>query len=227
MRLRRKPWARPELDACSFYVKDPYATAGRWRAAFARPEAPLWLELGCGKGGFVAEAAARCPQANFLAVDIKSEVLALAKRACEREFAQRGRECDNLRLAAFDIGRIASVFTSEDTVERIYINFPNPWPKEKHKKRRLTHSVALEHYRAFLADGGRIYFKTDDRELFDDSLDYFEAGGFEIAAAVADLYVTRPPRASLTEHERMFLDEGRVIYYAEAVKGGEKLRANG
>ena len=219
MRLRRKPWARPELDACSFYVKDPYAAAGSWRAAFVRPDAPLWLELGCGKGGFIAETAARCPDINFLAVDIKSEVLALAKRACEREFARLGRETDNIRLAAFDIARIASVFTSADRVERIYISFPNPWPKEKHKKRRLTHSITLEHYRAFLADGARIYFKTDDRELFDDSLDYFETAGFEVTAAVADLYAASPPRGSLTEHERMFLDEGRVIYYAEAVKG--------
>lgn len=218
MRIRHKPWAQPELDACPFFIKDSYGMAEKWRSAFARPEAPLFVELGCGKGAFVAAEAPRNPQFNFLEVDIKSEVLMIAKRAAEHEFDTLHRTPDNIGIAAFDIERISTVMTAADSVDRLYINFPNPWPKPRHRKRRLTHPRALLHYRTFLRDGAVVHFKTDDTELFCDSLEYFELCGYELRRVSADLYSETKPRGPMTEHEKMFTDRGLPIHYIEAVK---------
>ncbi len=218
MRIRRKPWARPELDACGFYVKDAPSLLGHWHESFVRQQ-PIQLELGCGKGGFIAATAAKNKNTNYIAVDIKSEVLALTKRHIEQEYAKLNETVDNIKLFSFDIARIELVFNEADTVESIYINFPNPWPKECHKKRRLTHTRQLENYRIFLRDGGHVYFKTDDDELFNDSLEYFETSGFCIVSCIDDLYENGlPSDAIITEHERMFYDAGLKIHYIEALK---------
>ena len=216
MRMRRKPWARPELAASPFcydeYSNDPTQYRGAWRQQFSRPEAPLWLELGCGKGGYVAQAALRWPQANFIAVDIKSEVLVLAKRSVEAAFAAAGKpEVDNVKIVAQEIGLIERLLSAEDKVERIFINFCNPWPKECHNKRRLTHPRQLILYREFLAEGAEIWFKTDDDELFEASLQYFPDAGFEILQVARDLHENEPEDNLRTEHEEMFSSQGIPI----------------
>ena len=177
MRIRRKPWARPELAACPFCIDDPENHIGHWRELFPKRQ-PLHLELGCGKGGFMAQKAVQNPQINFLAVDIKSDILGLTKRNIEKAYEQAGKEVDNVRIFAYDIERILQVLDRNDEVERIYINFCNPWPKKKHKKKRLTYPRQLFFYQEFLKDGGEIWFKTDDDELFEESLDYFAMCGF-------------------------------------------------
>ena len=216
MRMRRKPWARPELAASPFcydeYSNDPTQYRGAWRQQFARPDAPLWLELGCGKGGFAAQAALHWPQANFIAVDIKSEVLVLAKRSVEAAFAAAGKpEVDNVKIVAQEIGLIERLLNAQDRVERIFINFCNPWPKECHNKRRLTHPRQLILYREFLAEGAEIWFKTDDDELFEASLQYFPDAGFEILQVTHDLHADEPADNLRTEHEEMFSSQGIPI----------------
>lgn len=218
MRIRRKPWARPELDACGFYIKDAPSLLGRWHESFERRQ-PIQLELGCGKGGFIAATAAKNKDINFIAIDIKSEVLVLTKRHIEEAYKERSETIDNIKIFSFDIARINMVFNEADVVDSIYINFPNPWPKECHKKRRLTHIRQLKSYRAFLRNGGHIYFKTDDDELFGDSLEYFEASGFAVVSCIDDLYENGLPEdAVVTEHERMFYDAGLKIHFIEAIK---------
>ena len=170
MRIRRKPWARPELAACPFCIDDPENHIGHWQELFPKRQL-LHLELGCGKGGFMAQKAVQNPQINFLAVDIKSDILGLTKRNIEKAYEQAGKEVDNVRIFAYDIERILQVLDRNDEVERIYINFCNPWPKKKHKKKRLTYPRQLFFYQEFLKDGGEIWFKTDDDELFEESLD--------------------------------------------------------
>ncbi len=219
MRMRRKPWARPELAACPFFIDDAAAMLGRWQGAFARPGQPLVLEIGCGKGGFIAHEAAVHPERNYLVLDIKSEVLAVAKRAAEREFAAAGRPVDNLLSASWDIERIGQILDARDAVAALYINFPNPWPKPKHWKRRLTHPRQLALYRAFLADGAPVRFKTDDDGLFRASARYFSASGYAVERIEPDLYAGGAPAgAVLTEHEEMFLAQGLPIHYIEARK---------
>lgn len=127
---------------------------------------PLQLELGCGKGGFMAQLALQNPNVNYLAVDIKSEVLAVGRRNIVKLFEENGRPVDNIALMSQDIERIDQMLSPDDQIERIYINFCNPWPKAKHKKRRLTFPKQLNLYKTFLAKGGEIRFKTDDKALF-------------------------------------------------------------
>lgn len=210
MRMRRKPWARPELDASDLYIKNPHDFYGKWQSAFAK-EQPLYLELGCGKGGFISKKAMLNPCVNFLAFDIKSEVLACAKRNIEAEFLKAEQTASNVKIAAFDIERLPMVISESDVVERIYINFCNPWPKEKHKKRRLTYPKQLKSYQTFLKNGGEIFFKTDDDELFTESLDYFKDSGFEISFITYDMQQSSLPENIITEHEKMFMEQGIKI----------------
>ena len=210
MRIRRKPWARPELAACPFCIDDPENHIGHWHELFPKRQ-PLHLELGCGKGGFMAQKALQNPQINFLAVDIKSDILGLTKRNIEKAYEQAGKEVDNVRIFAYDIERILQVLDRNDEVERIYINFCNPWPKKKHKKKRLTYPRQLFFYQEFLKDGGEIWFKTDDDELFEESLDYFAMCGFTQKFITYDLAASGFAENIVTEHEQMFMDQGIKI----------------
>lgn len=215
MHIRRKPWARPELAACRFYVPDPVEHRGRWGEEFAQ-RAPLHLELGCGKGGFLSALAPEHPELNFLGVDINSDVLGLAKRKLEAAYRERGLEPDNVRILSWDIERIGMMLSPEDGVERIYINFCNPWPKRAQQKKRLTHTRQLLSYAAFLKPGGELRFKTDDDGLFEDSLVYLEGAGYRVIFLTRDLHASGFEGNIPTEHERMFSDMGIPIKFCIA-----------
>lgn len=208
MRIRHKPWAKPELEACNFYVKLPADQKGRWTELFKEPDRPLYVELGCGKGGFISQAAPAHPEVNFIAMDIKNEMLVLAKRKLELAFEALGRTPDNVRVAIQNIERLDLAWDENDRADRIYINFCNPWPKAKHHKHRLTHTRQLEKYKTFLKDGGEIRFKTDSDILFKSSVRYFEEAGFEITYITEDLHNSGFEGNIETEHEKMFTAEG-------------------
>ena len=142
MRMRFKPYAGPELAACPFHMNDATRYKGRWRETFARPGQPLHLELGCGKGGFLARLASRNPDVNYIGVDITDKVLILAKRNIERIYAEQGLPIDNVKTLAHDIERIPTLLDKADRVERIYINFCNPWPTARHHKRRASRTTS-------------------------------------------------------------------------------------
>ncbi|MCM1329583.1 MAG: tRNA (guanosine(46)-N7)-methyltransferase TrmB [Ruminococcus sp.] len=217
MRIRRKKWARPELAACPYYIEHAEEYKGRWNGVFGDGK-PLFAELGCGKGGFAAQAALKYPDVNWLALDIKSDMLGVARRTVEKAFGEAGREVSNLKLVSQNIEKILTSFDENDVIDRLYINFCNPWPKAKHKKRRLTHTRQLEQYRVFLRDGGEIRFKTDDDELFEESLEYFAEAGFEVKYLTRDLHADDYPDNIVTEHEKMFTEEGKTIKFLIAVK---------
>lgn len=138
-------------------------------------------------------------------------MLGLSKRNIEKAYNFQNPE--NLFLIRQNVELIQKVFSKEDNINRIYINFCNPWPKEKHKKRRLTHTKQLENYKTFLSENdAEIYFKTDDDELFEDSLKYLEASGFEIMTKTYDLHKEPIFEINImTEHEEMFSEEGIKI----------------
>ena len=180
---------------------------------------PLYLELGCGKGGFISQIASQNLDKNFIAIDVVDAMLGLAKRNIENVYAEKNLEITNVYLTRFDIERILSIMDDNDKVERIYINFCNPWPRGKHRKKRLTHTRQLEKYRQFLKDGGEIYFKTDDDGLFNDSLLYFVQAGFEIIDKTFDLENTENFWDNIeTEHEKMFKEQGIKIKAAKVRK---------
>lgn len=187
MRIRFKPWARPELEESKFYILNPEDEKGKWRENFLHNENPLHLELGCGKGKFISNIAVRHPEINYIAIDLVDAMLGLAKRSIESVYQEQNKEIDNVLITRFDIERILLILDKKDAVDRIYINFCNPWPKGKHRKKRLTHTRQLEKYKQFLKDNGEIYFKTDDDGLFNDSLIYFKEAGFEIIKLTFDL----------------------------------------
>ena len=220
--MRRKPWARPELAQCPYYVLHAEEKAGHWRECFAHPDAPLYVEFGCGKGGFAITHAIKYSDINYLAFDIKSEMLAVARRKAEPEFAAAEKNpCDNFRLVSHNISQVEHAFTNDDRVDRIYINFCNPWPKGQHRKRRLTYPTLLEKYKAFMAQDAEVWFKTDDDELFEDSVIYFQKSGYEITYITHDLHAEGREDNIMTEHEQMFSSEGIKIkmLIAHAVRG--------
>ncbi|MBR3249086.1 MAG: tRNA (guanosine(46)-N7)-methyltransferase TrmB [Clostridia bacterium] len=212
MRIRYKKWARPELEASKFYVDDPENWKENWRNFFAKPEQPIHLELGCGKGQFISKLAVEHQNINYIAIDLVDAMLGLAKRNVEQSYKDANKEVDNLVLTRFDIERILLILGEQDKIERIYINFCNPWPKGKHRKKRLTHTRQLEKYKQFLTPGGEVYFKTDDIDLFNSSLIYFEESGFEVIKKTYDLHKEDNFWEDIdnieTEHEKMFSEQG-------------------
>lgn len=212
MRIRHKPYARPELEAWPHFSVEPASLRGQWGSFYTLSSStPLRLEVGCGKGGFISQISTRDRDCRFLGVDIKNEMLVLAKRKIEAAFAELDAPIDNAALTSYNVENIDQILSLDDNVDRLYINFCNPWYKSGHAKHRLTHPRQLVRYRNFLQPGASIYFKTDDDILFDDSLRYFELCGFDVTWLSRDLHKEDIDWNLLTEHERMFSEEGILI----------------
>ena len=135
MRIRRKTWARPELAACPYYIPQPEAQKGRWQEVFSSPR-PIHLDLGCGKCVFLAQAAHTHRDVNFIGIDISLDILGVARRNIQEAYGEE--QPDNVALCAYNIERLPQLFAPGEQVERIYINFCNPWPAAGHHKRRLS-----------------------------------------------------------------------------------------
>lgn len=212
MHLRPKPWARPELEACGFFQAIPTVHRGQWQQLFKKKQ-PLHIELGCGKGTFISALASRHPEFNYLAIDLIDAVLGLTKRNIQAAYADKNQAIDNVQIMSWDIERIDMILAPEDGVERIYINFCNPWPRRRFHKKRLTHTKQLEKYKKLLAENGEIHFKTDSDDLFRDSIKYFESAGFTITTLINDLHAADYSDNIETEHEKMFSDQGIKIKF--------------
>ncbi|MBQ8994474.1 MAG: tRNA (guanosine(46)-N7)-methyltransferase TrmB [Oscillospiraceae bacterium] len=218
MRLRNRPWAAPELEECSYYIQDSFSNSGNWSLVFGNNN-PIWLELGCGKGLFLAGFAPFHPDINFIGADIKSLMLAYARRNLQSAYDDRHIENLNCKLLSLDIERIRYAFSKNDQIDRIFINFPNPWPKDAHKKRRLTHTRQLLQYKEIMSDSAEICFKTDSDMLFEESIPYFHEAGMNMVEQLDDYYSKYPlDVATLTEHEQKFLDQGLPIHFIRATK---------
>jgi tRNA (guanine-N7-)-methyltransferase len=216
MRIRHKPWAKPELTACAYYYRDGTVNRGRWQEVFGDTK-PIYAELGCGKGGFIAEAALSCSSVNWIACDIKDEMLAFARRKTEKLFSENSREVSGLALLTLNIEKTETVFAPGE-IDRFYINFCPPWKRERDYKHRLTHPRQLIKYREILKTGGEILFKTDDDALFEDTLIYLDECNFITVQIERDLHAAGISDNIVTEHERMFAEEGKKIKFVRAVK---------
>lgn len=205
MRIRRKTWARPELSACPYFIAQPEQQKGRWGEVYGQRR-PLHLDLGCGKGVFLAEAAHAHRDVNFIGIDISLDILGVARRNIAEIFGEE--QPDNVALCAYNIERLPQLFSPEEKVQRIYINFCNPWPTARHHKRRLTHTRQLSQYKPLLAPGGEIWFKTDNDDLYLATKRYLAEAGFEIFFDTKDLHGQNGPENILTEHEVLFTAQG-------------------
>lgn len=214
MRIRFKKWARPELEASSFYIDAPEQYKGKWKELFNNQK-PIHVELGCGKGGFISQIACENENRDYIAIDLVDAMLGLAKRNIESNYKENKKPIENVYISRYDIDRILNIFDENDNIERIYINFCNPWPRGKHHKKRLTHTRQLEKYKTFLTSDGKIYFKTDDENLFSDSVGYFNNAGFKLEKITYDLAKEEDfwngERNIETEHEKMFKEQGIKI----------------
>ena len=155
------------------------------------------------------------PDKNIIALDIKIDMLGVGRRNIVKLFEENGKtqdDIDNLLLVNYNVEQLDKIITPEDRIERLFINFCNPWNKKAgHKKHRLTYPKQLILYREFLKAEGEVYFKTDDDDLFEDSLRYFPAAGFEIVWMTRDLHANEPADNLRTEHEAMFSSQGIPI----------------
>lgn len=166
---------------------------------------PVHLEIGCGKGKFVCELAAREPNVNFIAVEKISNVLI---EAAERVVREGLKNVHLLNCAAEVLPR----YLKDGSVEKIYLNFSNPLPKLGYAKQRLTHPRFLEEYKSFLADGGQIVQKTDDKDFYEFSLESYQSCGYTVLEKCADLAAENDPSNIVTEHEKKFMEQGKKIY---------------
>lgn len=204
--MRKKPWIAEKIKELGEIVAEP-RTGGGWSVVFGR-EAPLHVELGTGKGRFLTELAASEPGIDFIGVEAQRDVIYYAAlKVAERRPA-------NVRLLLFDAAGIVDIFAPGE-VDRIYINFCDPWPKKKHAKRRLTHARFLELYRGILGPGGQLFFKTDNRGLFDFSLEEFAAAGLEVSKVTYDLHAAGLSTNIMTEYEAKFSLLGMKICRCE------------
>lgn len=216
MRMRTKKWAKPELAVCPFYIKSPQNYTGKWKSYFNNDN-PIQLELGCGKGGFLSKIAVSNQEINFIGVDLSSDMLGLTKRNIEAEYAAVKLPIGNVCITWQNIEQLDNIIKG-DVIDRIYINFCNPWHKPKQYKKRLTHTRQLLTYRELLTDGGEIHFKTDDDGLFTHSLRYFDEAGYEIIYQTTDLHTSGYSPNIMTEHEKMYSEEGIKIKFLIAKK---------
>lgn len=210
MRMRKKPNLIPRMERCVDYlIKDPALWRGRWREKLA-PDCQLRLELGCGKGRFTCETAAQEPEVLFVAVERVPDAMVIAMERA------KAMELQNVLFIDADVVKLREYF-APDEVERIYINFCDPWPTNRHAKRRLTHLGFLELYRGVLRDGGELYFKTDNHDLFEWSLFQFPRAGYELREVTRDLHAGGI-QGVMTDYEEKFHSMGTPINRCVGVK---------
>ena len=199
MRPRKKPnLANRMTKANSVLIENPTENKGRWREVLSSDEkSTLHIELGTGKGGFICEIAKQNPDIMYIGIEKVPDVLVMAMEKAVAENLQ------NVRFISGDAALLAEYFTPQE-FSRIYINFCDPWHKNRQAKRRLTHHNFLNLYTALLGMGGEVHFKTDNRPLFDFSLIEFEECAYELNDVTFDLHALDAPWNIVTEYERTF-----------------------
>lgn len=210
MRMRKKKHADERILACDELMLHTNETDTAFKESDFINNGKLRLEIGCGKGGFICETAKRESDVHFIAVEKISNV---AVSALERA---KAAELENLRFVIGDAAKICELLP-EHSVDILYLNFSDPWPKKGYAKRRLTHRAFLELYRRVLKPDGAIFFKTDNRGLFDFSLEEFTAAGYVLKNVTYDLHNSEFAENNvMTEYERNFSEKGVPINRCEA-----------
>ena len=212
MRLRNVPGARDVMDANEYVYTEPEGMAGTWSQIFGNNN-PVHIEIGMGKGRFITTLAGMNPDINYVGIEKYSSVLL---RAVEKQ----DELClPNLRFIRMDAENITSVFGKEE-VDRIYLNFSDPWPKDRHAKRRLTSRQFFARYNEILKSTGRVEFKTDNRPLFDFSVEEVNEAGWKLSVCTYDLHNDEKLMEGnvMTEYEERFSSQGNPICKLVAIR---------
>lgn len=204
MRLRNVPGSREIIESERFVIKNPETLKGRWNTVFNNDN-EIHIEIGMGKGTFLITLAEQNPNINYIGIEKYSSVLL---RAVEK---RRDIELSNLVFLRFDADFITDIF-NQDEISRIYLNFSDPWPKDRHAKRRLTSKEYLNRYNTFLKKDGYVAFKTDNRNLFDFSIDQIKEAGWKLDNITYDLHNSIYMENNImTEYEEKFSSMGNPI----------------
>lgn len=208
MRLRHKPWAKDKLSAYPQYViQNPEDWKGKWDQAFSQ-NGPIHIEIGTGKGRFITEMAKANPSINYIGVELQESVIVSAlDRLIEAEVP-------NLKLMNMNAEKLTEYFEKGE-INRVYLNFSDPWPKTRHEKRRLTYKTFLASYKSVLGNEGEIHFKTDNQGLFEYSLKSFSEYGMLLKYVSLDLHNSDYEGNIMTEYEEKFSNRGNRIYRCE------------
>ena len=210
MRLRHNPKADIAIENSIYVEQDPLSRKGKWKELFGNDN-PIHIEIGMGKGRFLLELAQQNPDINYIGIERVATVLYKAERQ------QQELKLDNIILLAFNAEKIDEIF-EKDEIERIYLNFSDPWPKDRHALRRLTSPKYLALYDKFLKKDGFIAFKTDNRGLFDYSVETAPLAGWKVKDVTYDLHNSEYAADNImTEYEMKFSAEGvpinRMVIY--------------
>ena len=205
MRMRRKKNRDARFDNCiDIAVLNPVNHKGKWNELFGNSN-HVHVEIGCGKGGFILELARRNPEINYVAIEKCLDVIILAMEKI------KAAEIKNVKFYCGDANNLTDIFENGE-VERIYLNFSDPWKKSKQAKRRLTYVTFLEKYKQILTGDGQVHFKTDNRPLFDFSLEQFEEFGANVFELTFDLHNSEYNENNImTEYEKNFSEKGFTI----------------
>lgn len=210
MRLRKKPWADYELENNKNLIKNPEEYKGKWKSYFGNDN-PIHIEIGTGKGQFITTTSILNPNINYLAIERQTNVIVSALR--------KGREKgvgNNIGFFVADVKEILNYFSAGE-IQRIYINFCDPWErKKKWAKKRLTHTNFLSLYEILFEDKGEVFFKTDNTNLFEFSLNEFSNKKWRLKNISLDLHNSDFADNIKTEYEEKFSNKGMPIYRLEA-----------
>lgn len=215
MRLRNIPGAKETIDANPVAIKNEKEYRAKWNEVFGNGH-PLHIEIGMGKGQFLLTLAKQNPEINYIGIERYSSVLL---RAIEKFETEEFCELTNIRFICMDANEIAEVFAPEE-VDKIYLNFSDPWPKARHARRRLTSTQLLSQYEKVLVEGGAVEFKTDNRPLFEFSLEQVEEAGWTLKAHTFDLHHDEVLNEGnvMTEYEAKFSAMGNPIHKLVAIR---------
>ena len=217
MRLRHIPGSEQQIEESPFVISGPEEFRGQWNMFFGN-ENPLHIEVGMGKGRFITELAAAHPEINYIGIERYTSVLLKAVEKRSLLFLP------NLYFLCVDARTLLDIF-DEGEVDRIYLNFSDPWPKDRHAKRRLTSPQFMALYDRILAPEGQVEFKTDNMGLFDYSLESIPEAGWTIIASTKDLHHSDMAEGNImTEYEAKFSAMGNPICKLIAVRSGESNR---
>lgn len=209
MRMRKKKNCSARMESCSaVWIREPEKLKGRWSEIFGNTN-PIHIEIGCGKGNFVTGMAQMYPDINFIAIEKVEDVIVMAMEKTIN------KELTNVRFTDMDAEKMEDFFVRGE-IERIYLNFSDPWKKNKQAKRRLTHKRFLDRYKKILNPGNMIWFKTDNKALFEFSLNSFCAEDFKLSNITLDLHNSNFEGNVITEYEQRFLELNQPIYRLEA-----------